>query len=306
MTEQTYGLMNGHAIGRVMKEMVQRAMAAIERERFTFEATAKIGYDGRANDLVTSADRASQKIYVKAIREVFPTFGIIAEEDELHIPCTDPQLGDIYFTVDPLDGTKAFGRRQSHGVGTMIALVHNGKVIASCIGDAMTKEIYYYRPDGSQTHRLTSIGMSEPLSPKTDMPLSKQYALIRVRPEAHSIFLHRLLATPDAGGLCKDFQTADGSVGLSMARLWKGEVGLAIQPAVKTTPWDVTPVNGLNEKLGILQLQQGGDGYFSPIPYKTHKELFQMPETIFLHKRHLEEFLQWQHELKEAQKKRSR
>src|SRR3989339_198873 len=76
---------NSHSIGIIMKEIVRRVANAIREERFIFEKETKTGYDGNFNDLVTSADRKAQKIYIKLLQENFPNFGIIAEEKELII-----------------------------------------------------------------------------------------------------------------------------------------------------------------------------------------------------------------------------
>ena len=56
---------------------------------------------------------------------------------------SETQVGEgSYITVDPLDGTKAFIRRQSHGVGTMVAMVEEGQVVSAYVGDVNTQEIY--------------------------------------------------------------------------------------------------------------------------------------------------------------------
>jgi 3'-phosphoadenosine 5'-phosphosulfate (PAPS) 3'-phosphatase len=36
----------------------------------------------------------------------------------------------VFFTVDPLDGTKAFVRRQSHSAGTTVVLAQEGWVVS--------------------------------------------------------------------------------------------------------------------------------------------------------------------------------
>ena len=71
-----------------------------------------------------------------------------------------------FFTVDPLDGTKAFVRRQSHGVGTMVALVEQGRVVSAYVGDINTQEIYGYRPGSRAVHRITEYETSEMMSPR--------------------------------------------------------------------------------------------------------------------------------------------
>jgi len=252
---KSYGRLNAHMIGIVMKEMVRRALEAIRKERFIFEATAKEGYSGMMDDVVTSADHAAQAIYVKMMRENFPTFGIVAEEDALRVPCRDAKLGDIYFTVDPLDGTKAFKRRASHGIGTMISLTWNGKIIAVCIGDVMTQEIYYYRPESDHAHRISEYGHAELLAPSTALGLDQRHILLRKRPEDHaSPLLRALIASPQDGGAFENFEVTGGSIGISMARLWKGEVGAAIVGSAHETPWDANPVLGICEKLGFVLL----------------------------------------------------
>ena len=133
-------------VGLAMKEMVRRAIKAIREQRFVFDAQQKKSLGSSSDDLVTTADQQAQEIYLRVIRRCFPGFGIIAEEDGLRVPCTLPDRR-LYFTVDPLDGTKAFARRQSAGVGTMVALVEEGRVLAAYVGDVMTQEIYGFRPN---------------------------------------------------------------------------------------------------------------------------------------------------------------
>src|SRR5690348_18158472 len=75
-------------------------------------------------DLVTAADRASEQLVVKRLRERFPEHGIIAEEGgraELKAP--------LRWYVDPLDGTTNF----AHGFplwNVTLALARIGR--ASC------------------------------------------------------------------------------------------------------------------------------------------------------------------------------
>jgi myo-inositol-1(or 4)-monophosphatase len=54
-------------------------------------------------DLVTEADRASEKLIVERLRAHFPSHGIVAEEGGGH---TSPS--EYTWFVDPLDGTTNF------------------------------------------------------------------------------------------------------------------------------------------------------------------------------------------------------
>src|SRR3989344_2108826 len=183
-TVDWYGDINGHLIGIVMKELIRRAMVIILEERFVFEAFQKEGISSR-NDVVTSADFRAQRVIVKSLRECFPLFGIVAEEHTLRFPSTHP-THNFFFAVDPLDGTKAFERRQSHGIGAMLALVCDFEVIAACVGDVMSREIYYYRPGSLKAHRMSDFEHSEDLQIDHARPLSEQYVLLREQAGDHS------------------------------------------------------------------------------------------------------------------------
>lgn len=56
---------------------------------------------------VTEWDRAAERLIVDALTHAFPDIPIVAEEQiaEGHLP---PDLGDRFFLVDPLDGTREF------------------------------------------------------------------------------------------------------------------------------------------------------------------------------------------------------
>lgn len=245
---QAFGNMTEHGVAIIMKEAVRRAIDVIRQERFVFEATAKEGYSGKMDDLVTSADKAAQEIHVRMLTECFPGFGVIGEEDNLNIP-SQTQGHKLWFTVDPLDGTKAFGRRQSSGIGTMISLVCDNKVIAAYVGDVMTQEIFGFRPTSTVVHRISDNKIGEDLSADQKRPLSDQRILFRDLPTLYSKHAQDLL------NYYHDAGTAEGSIGLSIARLWKGEVGGFVLRPNPNTPWDFCPILGITETMGFVFLK---------------------------------------------------
>ena len=245
------GNVNSHIIGIVMKEAVRRAISAIRHQRFIFESSAKLGLGGNLDDMVTTADKEAQQIYVKILRECFPTCGIVAEEEKLQIACQIDGM-DIFFTVDPLDGTKAFVRKQSHGIGTMISLVADGKVVAAFIGDVMSQEIYGFRPNSKKTHRISEYDHTQEICIDPDFKLSDQYVLLRTDPSKHSHAIRRLIVPIENGGIFKGLEVTGGSIGSSMARLWKAEVGAAVLTPGHNTPWDLCPVLGISQHLGFV------------------------------------------------------
>lgn len=256
------GFINGHAVGRILKEAVRRACVAIRNERDTFEAQSKQHYSGTMEDVVTSADLKAQEIYARTFRECFPDCGVIAEERGLII---EPKNGcTAYFTVDPLDGTKAYVRRQSHGISTMVALVDCGRVIAAYIGDVNAEEVYGFRPDSDSVHRMTRLDTFERLNdvgaPKKG--LFGAAALLREPIEDYA---------PETQALIKRFRTYEvmgSSIGTWAARLWKGEVGALLLNPGYQTPWDDTPVIGISRQLHFeyLRFENGSWAAYEPEP----------------------------------------
>jgi fructose-1,6-bisphosphatase/inositol monophosphatase family enzyme len=252
--EMDFGSMNGHAAGIVMREMVRMVINTIRNERIAFEVKAKKSHSGSMDDVLTSADTKAQELYLRVIKECFPDYGIIAEEDAMLI---EPKNGcDSYFTIDPLDGTKAFVRRQSHGVGTMIALVKGGEVVSAYVGDINTNEIYGFRPGSDRVRRITEFNTSEQLRYKGKGDLKNQYIMLRdpehkYSPPAQKIIRSRF----------KNVFSDGGSIGIWLARLWKREVAAALIPPAWETPWDMTPLIGISQKLGYVYLKPVGNAY---------------------------------------------
>lgn len=249
MNQGKYGFLNDHLIGVVMKEMVRRAIETVRAELLVFETKTKIGHSGKMDDLVTSADEKAQRVYEKIILEGLPEFGIIAEEDNLRVPCRHESL-DIYFTIDPVDGTKALARRQSHGIGTMLGLVCNEEVIAAYVGDIMTREIFGFRPNSPHVHRISEYEKSENLRIDPERTLASQYLLLKEAPETYPLLLQKMGLKQ--GGLFKTIEVSGGSIGIAAARLWKGEIGGMLLSSAIVTPWDETPVVGISQKMGFL------------------------------------------------------
>jgi myo-inositol-1(or 4)-monophosphatase len=87
-------------------------------------------------DLVTAADRASETLIMKRLRERFPDHGIVAEEGG-----RAEMQSRLRWYVDPLDGTTNF----AHGYpqwNVTLALAREGEVIAGVIFDPLNRELF--------------------------------------------------------------------------------------------------------------------------------------------------------------------
>ena len=276
---------NGPAIGIILKELVRRAMVTIRRERTGFEATEKLGYGGKMDDVFTSADTKAQAIFEKSIKECLPGVGIVGEEN-LSLPCTIPGR-DVYITIDPLDGTKAFVRRQSHGTATMVALVDGDEIISAWIGDVNTLEIYGYRPGSDKVHRLYEDGESQYLHEVTrETDFSKMNLLLRDFPKKGS---HPLVQ--ETISKFRDTQIDGGSIGTWMSRLWKGEIGACLLNPGKETPWDATPCLGISEKLGFVHLRPEGHSWVPYVPTLPRAVIQRNHISLVVHKSIIDHFI---------------
>jgi myo-inositol-1(or 4)-monophosphatase len=88
------------------------------------------------HDLVTAADRASEKLIVERLQATFPSHHIMAEEGGE----TAGSSGYRWY-VDPLDGTTNF----AHGFpvyNVTLALEHNGELIVGVVADPTRHEFF--------------------------------------------------------------------------------------------------------------------------------------------------------------------
>ncbi|MCS6953945.1 MAG: inositol monophosphatase family protein [Bryobacterales bacterium] len=97
----------------------------------------RVGYELKGEaDLITEADRASERLVVDRLRSYFPGHAIVAEEGT-------GQGGDSEYRwyVDPLDGTTNF----AHGFpmfNVTLALEHAGRLVAGVVYDPLRDEMF--------------------------------------------------------------------------------------------------------------------------------------------------------------------
>jgi myo-inositol-1(or 4)-monophosphatase len=96
-----------------------------------------VGFEYKGDhDLVTAADRASEQLILRRLRERFPQHGIVAEEGgraEMH--------AEMRWYVDPLDGTTNF----AHGYpmwNVTLGLAKANEVIVGVVFDPLNRELF--------------------------------------------------------------------------------------------------------------------------------------------------------------------
>lgn len=115
-------------------EIARRAGALLMEH---FSRGVKTEYKGAGTvDVVTEADRNSEKLIVESLRKAFPEHGIVAEEGSR----THPNAEYLWY-VDPLDGTTNF----AHGFPVFcvsLGLARENQVVAGIIFDPTRNELF--------------------------------------------------------------------------------------------------------------------------------------------------------------------
>jgi myo-inositol-1(or 4)-monophosphatase len=127
--------MSAHAASGILSQATAIAREAGKLLMPFFERRIGFEYKGDV-DLVTEADRASEKLIAERLRTAFPGHDILGEEG------TRDQSGSEYlWYVDPLDGTTNF----AHGYPVFcvsLGLVHAGCSIAGILYDPTRDEMF--------------------------------------------------------------------------------------------------------------------------------------------------------------------
>jgi hypothetical protein len=116
--------------------------------------------------------------------------------------------------------------------------------------------------------------------------------------DGYDAIVQRVARLASDGGLCRGIQITNGSVGLSTARLWKGEVGMVVIRMSHVTPWDMAPIIGISKRLGCLFLRPNRAGtrliQAHLVPVNTVQE--QTSELVIVHQSRWDELKRWQEE----------
>src|SRR5580704_8837079 len=118
-----------------LESAVQIAHEAGSLLQYYFERHVRFELKG-AFDLVTEADRASEKLVVERIKALFPDHAIVAEEGGGH-----ESPSEYRWYVDPLDGTTNFAHAYPV-YNVTLAIEKTGELIAGVIFDPTRGELF--------------------------------------------------------------------------------------------------------------------------------------------------------------------
>jgi myo-inositol-1(or 4)-monophosphatase len=176
-----------------------------------------------AFDLVTAADRASEKLVVERLRAHFPAHGIVAEEGGGR-----ESSSEYCWYVDPLDGTINFAH--SFPIfNVTLGLARNGEMIAGVVYDPIRKELFTAERGGGaclngQRIRVSTVQRLEDSLACTGFPS-------RGRSQSVNIHFYHQLAMATHG------VRRTGSAALDLAYVACGRLDLFWE--FHLSPWDM-------------------------------------------------------------------
>lgn len=270
-----------------MRDIVRRMMLIVRLRRDTFVARPKPS-GTKLDDVVTDADEASEMFLEAHLQARFPLVGIIGEEG-LRRPW-DP-ANPVYWTGDPIDGTKAFVWRVAHGFSVMLSLVENGKIVAACIGDVMGHVLYWFAPGQEPVCEDLVLGTKTPLRELIQRP-TEPVLIFGNNPETYDPFFARLCRD----GVFSRYEINRGSIGLRFADIWRGAATATVMRGGRNwTPWDDTPTLGFSRELGVVYLafDPARERFTRMEPPLVREETFCEPSVLAIHESRLSLLEPW-------------
>jgi 3'(2'),5'-bisphosphate nucleotidase len=111
---------------------------------------------------VTIADRHAEAIILERLAAAFPDIPVLAEEEAA--AGRIPELGRLFFCVDPLDGTRGFVQRTGEFT-VNIGLIEEGEAVAGVIY-APDSRLLYFGARGQGAFRGRGGGIPGPIRPR--------------------------------------------------------------------------------------------------------------------------------------------
>lgn len=208
-------------------------------------------YDRKGEiDLVTEADKASEKFLLEALQTAFPNYGIIAEEGGAYSP--GKGASDYYWYVDPLDGTTNFAHRFPH-FAVSIGLAGIDRVpVLGVVYDPMRDECFSAYEEAFLNDEKIRVSKTETLNDSlvaTGFPYDRRTDSVNNLREARDMMMKvQDVRRPGAAALDLAYVAAgrlDGFWELKL-NLWDCVAGIAL---IKAAGGKVTDLNG---KLDLL------------------------------------------------------
>jgi 3'(2'), 5'-bisphosphate nucleotidase len=188
-------------------------------------------------DPVTAADREANEFIVTRLKDEFPEYGILSEEEEDDFVRLDRSK---VWMIDPMDGTREFiDHREDFAV--QIGLVSEGVPVLGVVYQPVTKKLYF-AAEGMGAFLLSG-GAVTPLHVSTEQTASQ---LVLAVSRSHRS--KRIEAIRDRLSIKETIEM--GGVGLKVGLVCEGRAHIYIHPGGKTKLWDTCAPEAILREAG--------------------------------------------------------
>lgn len=259
--------MPNSANARLLDRMISIAFDAGAAVMRVYEGKVEISHKADASP-VTEADRVAEEIILKGLAAAAPATPVLAEESAADGRI--PELGDEFFLVDPLDGTREFIDR--NGDFTVnIALVRKGRAVLGVVYAPAIKRLYAGDvADGAFRIHVGHCGQAGECGSIRTRP-APQEGLVAVASRSHR--------SPETDDFLKTLKVADFAAAGSSLKFCRIAEGAAdVYPRLgRTMEWDTAAGQAVLEAAGGRVVVFGGD---EPLRYGKASRGFDNPHFI--------------------------
>ncbi|MEP4766367.1 MAG: 3'(2'),5'-bisphosphate nucleotidase CysQ [Roseibium sp.] len=253
--------MNDNRIAKLNQLALDAGAAILEIYARPFVATDKA--DGSP---VTEADAIAEKIILRGLAELFPEIPVIAEEsvEAGYLPT----VGDTYFLVDPLDGTREF-LKQNGEFTVNIALVIKGVPVFGVVSAPAKDEIFW---GGSLDLDGPSRGQAFSATIKGGGLVDVQPLSVRMPPaNGLAILASRSHLSPETNALIDQLNVAQRiSIGSSLKLCWLAAGRADIYPRLAPTmQWDIAAGDAIVRAAGGVVVRADNHADFTYVVPKN-------------------------------------
>src|SRR5215210_5030423 len=222
----------GGEFERELRAGVELARRAGEAALAFYGKPMRVEHKEEFDEPVTQADRSVNELIVCALRELFPEYGILAEESV----DTDRRIGRARaWMIDPIDGTKGF----IAGTGDFAVQIGLAVGGVACLGVlyAPATDVLYWAARGQGSWVLRPTSEAEGESRPERLRVSDEGALARMRlAESRSHRGPKMDEVVRALGVRAEVRSH--SVGIKVGLLVERQADLYIHMSPKTKQWD--------------------------------------------------------------------
>lgn len=240
-------------IDELSENLTQMALRAGRTILKVYDTAFDVGVKGD-NSPVTKADKLAEDIILEDLEKLAPDIPVIAEEAAA--AGIIPDVGDRFFLVDPLDGTREFVNR--NGQFTVnIALIENGRPVHGVVLAPVTGRLFLAAPG-------MCMEFSAPRSEPIPLAVSDARRLQTVAPPEAGLRIvasrsHRDQATDDLLTGYKVSEIIAAGSSLKFCLIAAGEADFYPRLG-RTMEWDTAAGQAVLESAGGIVTELDGTG----------------------------------------------